>query len=80
MTHDRTDAETLPLTQEYLAIMVGVQRTTVTAAATELKNEGLIRYQRGVIRILDREGLEARACECYAVVRDATQSLLRATH
>jgi CRP-like cAMP-binding protein len=67
MTQDRVDGSLLPLTQEYLAIMLGVQRTTVTATAVSLKKAGLINYQRGAITIADRAGLERHACECYAI-------------
>ncbi len=73
---DRLNARILPLTQEYLAIMLGVQRTTVSAAASRLRAEGLIRYRRGNLEILDRAGLERRACECYATVRRLRERLL----
>jgi CRP-like cAMP-binding protein len=66
---DRTGEARLPLTQEFLAAMLGVQRTSVTGVALALKQAGLIRYSRGVITILDRPGLEARSCECYATNR-----------
>jgi CRP-like cAMP-binding protein len=62
---DRTGNERLPLTQEFLAAMLGAQRTTVTQIASGLRAEGLIDYSRGVISIIDRAGLEARSCECY---------------
>ncbi|TMJ18137.1 MAG: winged helix-turn-helix domain-containing protein, partial [Alphaproteobacteria bacterium] len=52
----------------YLAEMLGVQRTTVSTVARALQDHGLIRYRRGTIRILDRPGIEARACECYEAV------------
>ncbi len=66
---DRIDCDTINLTQEFLADMLGVQRTTVTAVAGALQAKGLIRYRRGVVDILDRAGLEAGACECYDAVR-----------
>lgn len=62
---DRTGADQLLLTQEYLAQMLGVRRTTVTLLAQALQAKGLIRYRRGHISIVDRKGLSARACECY---------------
>jgi CRP-like cAMP-binding protein len=66
MTHDRLGGSAiLPLTQEHLSIMLGVQRTTVTALAGELQDQGLISYMRGKIRVLDRHGLTRCACECY---------------
>ena len=61
---------TLPLTQEFLAAMLGVQRTTVTAFASQMQKAGLIRYSRGRVEITDMAGLETRACEC----RRATQA------
>jgi CRP-like cAMP-binding protein len=70
MTHDRVDQAThFPLIQKYLAIMLGVQRGGVSAAAGALQDAGLIRYSRGEIQVLDRAGLEEAACECYGVVR-----------
>jgi len=77
MTHDRVDeAEHFPLTQEYLAIMLGVRRGGVSVAASALRDAGLIRYSRGAIQVLDRPGLEAAACECYGVVRRHFDRLL----
>ena len=67
--HDRIDLDTVSLTQEFLADMLGVQRTTVTAVARSLQAKGMIRYRRGIVDILDRPGLEAIACECYDAVR-----------
>jgi CRP-like cAMP-binding protein len=65
MTHDRMQADEFLLTQEFLAMMLGVQRTGVTAAAGALQREGLIRYKRGQVTILDRRGLQKGSCECY---------------
>jgi CRP-like cAMP-binding protein len=67
-THDCVDGNAIPLTQEFLGQMLGVRRTTVTAAARLLQSAGLIRYRRGLIQIVDRRALEDIACECYAVV------------
>jgi CRP-like cAMP-binding protein len=73
---DRIDSNTVSLTQEFLADMLGVQRTTVTVVARALQAAGLIRYRRGVVDILDRAGLEAIACECYGAVRRNYERLL----
>jgi CRP-like cAMP-binding protein len=67
MTQDRIGNDTLPLTQDYLAVMTGVQRTTVSLMAAALKKANIIDYSRGQLTILDRPGLIAEACECYAV-------------
>ena len=67
MTHDRMQSDEFLLTQEFLAMMLGVQRTGVTAAAGALQRAGLIRYSRGNVTILDRRGLERLSCECYAI-------------
>ena len=75
---DRISTDTVALTQEFLADMLGVQRTTVTAVARTLQARGYIRYRRGVVDILDRAGLEAMACECYGVVRRTYERLLPA--
>ena len=72
---DRIDVDTVQLTQEFLADMLGVQRTTVTAVAQVLQTRGLIRYRRGVVDILDRPGLEAATCECYGTVQRTYQRL-----
>ncbi|MDP3175540.1 MAG: Crp/Fnr family transcriptional regulator [Phenylobacterium sp.] len=69
LTDDRVDGAVVNLTQDYLAVMLGVQRTTVSTLASELKAEGLIDYQRGRIEIVDRARLEMLSCECYEVGR-----------
>ena len=65
MMHDRLQSDAMPLTHDFLSIMLGVRRTRVTEAAGELQRLGLIRYARGTVTILDRRGLSAKACECY---------------
>ena len=65
MSSDGVGSDELALTQEYLAMMLGVRRATVTEIAIKLQDEGLIRYRRGHIQLLDRAGLERAACECY---------------
>jgi CRP-like cAMP-binding protein len=76
MTQDRVGAEQFPLTQDFLAFMLGVRRASVTVAAGMLQQAGLIRYARGRITVLDRERLEAASCECYGVVRRRYEQLL----
>lgn len=73
---DRLSSAKLVMTQELIANMLGVRREGVTEAAGRLQKAGLIRYQRGRITILDRIGLEARSCECYAVVKREYDRLL----
>jgi CRP-like cAMP-binding protein len=75
-THDRVDSDRFPLTQEFLAQMLGVQRSSVNGAAGALQDQGVIRYSRGIITILDRDGLENVACECYRVVTDEFARLI----
>ena len=79
MTQDRLMSSQVPLTQEHLSIMLGVQRTTVTAVAQELQEANLISYSRGKIRILSREGLQRRACECYAAIENAAARMVGET-
>jgi Mn-dependent DtxR family transcriptional regulator len=69
-------SEQFPLTQQFLAHMLGVRRASVTTAASKLQKAGLIRYSRGVITVLDRPGLEAAACECYRVIEAEYARLL----
>ncbi|HZZ33829.1 MAG TPA: Crp/Fnr family transcriptional regulator [Phenylobacterium sp.] len=74
--HDRISNDTVALTQEFLADMLGVQRTTVTAVARVLQARGGIDYRRGVVEIIDRGVLEQLACECYGVIRHNYERLL----
>ena len=71
-TQDRIESPSLPLTQEFLAQMLGVRRTTVTLVARALQQAGLVTYRRGHIVILDRAGLEEAACECYRIIQHET--------
>jgi CRP-like cAMP-binding protein len=73
---DRVGRDDLPITQETMAVMLGVRRATVTEAAGALQREGFIRYRRGVVALMDRPGLEAAACECYGIVREEFDRLL----
>ncbi|MBX3483946.1 Crp/Fnr family transcriptional regulator [Phenylobacterium sp.] len=75
-THDRAGDKTIQLTQEALAEMLGLQRTTVTGVTTALQARGLIRNFRGGVEVIDREGLERAACECYRAVEDHFARLL----
>jgi CRP-like cAMP-binding protein len=69
MSHDRIGSDNLPLTQEFLAQMLGTRRSSVTVAAGILQKAGLISYTRGSVKILSRQKLEAAACECYGIVQ-----------
>jgi CRP-like cAMP-binding protein len=73
---DRLDSSELVMTQELIANMLGVRREGVTDGATKLQNARLISYSRGRIKVLNRPGLEKRACECYAVVKKEYDRLL----
>src|SRR5580692_8662420 len=75
---DRMESESLNLTQEFLAQMLGVQRSTVTVAAGELQREGMIGYSRGKINILDSVALTKVACECYTIVSSSYERVLQA--
>jgi CRP-like cAMP-binding protein len=74
---DRTEEDTLSLTQEFLAQMLGAQRSTVTVAAGSLQRDGLIAYSRGKILIQDRLRLKNAACECYSIVNASYQRVLQ---
>ena len=74
---DNVRSDTFPLTQEYLAMLLGVQRAGVTEVAHELQDKGLIAYRRGVLTILNRAKLQARACECYRSLHDTRAEIFR---
>lgn len=69
MMHDRAEGERLTYTHEFLAHIMGINRTSATIAAQSLQNKGLISYRRGLMQVEDRAGLEAASCECYAIVK-----------
>jgi CRP-like cAMP-binding protein len=75
-TQDRVGRTVFPLTQEFLSVMLGVRRTSVTGVARQLQQKGLIQYRRGMIHVLDRPGLEAASCECYGIIAQETDRLL----
>jgi CRP-like cAMP-binding protein len=76
LTLDRLPSNELVMTQELIANMLGVRREGITEAAGKLQHAGVISYRRGHIAVLDRAGLEARVCECYAVVKTELNRLL----
>lgn len=80
MTRDRVDGDELPLTQEFLAMMLGTGRSGVAIAAATLQQAGFIKNGHGTITIVDRTGLEHAACECYDVAREQFDGLLRPLH
>jgi CRP-like cAMP-binding protein len=69
MTHDHAPGDVFAMKHEFMAMMLGVTRSVVTRAAGRLQQEKMIRYTRGQVTVLDRRGLEANACECYAAVK-----------
>ena len=75
-SHDRVQGDSLPLTQQYLAFMLGVRRAGVSVAAESLQRAGLIRYQRGKITVVDRDQLEAVSCACYRINRENFRQML----
>jgi hypothetical protein len=76
MMHDRAEGEALPCTHEFLSQILGANRKSVTLAAQSMQTAGLISYRRGAIQVLDRVGLEAAACECYAIVKERFDAFL----
>jgi CRP-like cAMP-binding protein len=76
LCHDRVNSSEILMTQEYIANMLGSRREGVTVAAGHLQDAGVIQYSRGHIKIIDRKGLEATACECYRTVEDEMYRLV----
>lgn len=76
MMHDRAEGKSLTYTHEFLAHILGANRTSITIAAQSLQNAGLISYRRGMMQVLDRAGLEKASCECYAVVKARFEAFL----
>ena len=76
MSHDKLDSDDMPMTQEFLAFMLGVRRTGVSHVANTLQSTGAIRQSRGRITILDRSLLEAEACNCYRLIEDSRRKIM----
>jgi CRP-like cAMP-binding protein len=76
-SQDLIGRDTFSLTQEFLSHMLGVRRNTVSVEAHAVQQAGLIRYTRGNIKILNRDGLEDCACECYSVIRAETDKMMQ---
>jgi CRP-like cAMP-binding protein len=76
MTQDRAHSERFHITHEFLAFMLGVRRVGITTAASALQRQGLIRYRRGEMQVLNRRGLKGAACSCYATDREAYAKVL----
>ncbi len=76
MTWDRIRLDSFPMTQDHMALILGVRRASITQIARHFQREGLIRYRRGHVRLLSRRGLEAAACECYRIVKPVPALLL----
>jgi CRP-like cAMP-binding protein len=76
MTHDRMGTDKFQLTQDFMSNMLGVRREGVSKAASELQKKQLIHYTRGMITVLNREGLEKAACKCYQIIKEESESFL----
>lgn len=77
MTHDRVGRNEFPMTQEFMSELLGVRRPSVTLIAGTLQRAGLITYRRGLVRVEDRRALEEASCECYAVLKELYERILR---
>jgi DNA-binding FadR family transcriptional regulator len=78
MTADRMDSPSFELTQHFLAQMLAVRRTSVSEVARSLADDGCLTYTRGIITIIDRPRLQTHACNCYDVIRRATDTTMTA--
>lgn len=76
MTHDRINTDRLPMTQEFLSYMLGVRRAGVSVVTSALQAQGLIQQSRGYLSILDRQGLEEEACNCYRLIEDNRKQIM----
>ena len=76
MVRDRTDSDNLPMTQEFLSVMLGVRRSGVSVAAGTLQTAGLVRISRGHVLILDHDGLATAACDCYRIIQQNRDRIL----
>jgi CRP-like cAMP-binding protein len=77
-THDRVDGDDLPMTQEYLSLMLGVRRAGVSVATHMLQSKGIIRQSRGRLTVLDRARLTAEACSCYQLIESSRRQIMNA--
>jgi CRP-like cAMP-binding protein len=76
MVRERIDSDNLPMTQEFLSVMLGVRRSGVSVAASTLQAGGLIRVLRGQVVIVDPDGLAAASCECYRIIQQSRDRIL----
>jgi CRP-like cAMP-binding protein len=76
LCHDRSQNSEVVITHEFLSQMLGVRRATITDVLQPLQTDGLIRYRRGVVEVLDRKALEKTSCECYRTIREEFRRLL----
>jgi hypothetical protein len=75
MTQDRVDSGVLPITHDFIATMMGTDRSTVSLSAAVLQKRGIIEYVRGAVKIVNRRKLEKSACECYDVIQQFEDDL-----
>ena len=75
MTQDRVNSGVLPITHDFIATMMGTDRSTVSLAAAVMQKEGIIEYLRGAVKILNRRKLEKSSCECYGVIKQFEDDL-----